>query len=157
MSNYENNGNENWYYNSGYYPQSSDQTPSEYDWSQCQVPPPYPNFSVPPPNYTDAMSGYTYPPPPSQVDYNYYNCTTSNNANIYPYYGVPQNVASYSTTSYSSTSYSSSTVYDYSQELESYKIEQNQEKPSEYKCQSTYTTKYNRKSVSEENKNTERR
>ncbi|KAI4457702.1 ribonuclease iii [Holotrichia oblita] len=105
------------------------------------------------------MNGYTYPPPPSQVDYNYYhNCTTNNNTNMYPYYSVPQSASSYSTTSYSSTSYTGSTVYDYSQELESYKIEQNQDKPSEYNCQSTYTTKYNdRQSTAEESKNNERR
>ncbi|GJQ74766.1 drosha [Trypoxylus dichotomus] len=148
MSNYESNGNGNWYYNGSYYPpHPTEQPPSEYEWGQCQVPPPYPNFSVPPPNYSDNTSGYSYPPPTNNVDYNYYqHYNGSSNSNTYPYYNMPQDTSNYAT-------YSSSGVYDYSQELDKYKTEQSQEKPTENDVQNNYDSKYSdRQSRSHESK-----
>lgn len=150
MSNYENSGNGNWYYNGSYYPpHGSEPPPSEYEWNQYQVPP-YPNFSVPPPNYNEMVNGYSYPPPSNQVDFNYYPNYNSNNANAYPYYNTPQTMSNYA-------SYPNSNVYDYSQELESYKTEQNQEKPSANNSHSSYNHKYDQPSRNQESRKSMRR
>lgn len=139
----DNSDNNQWYYNGAYYPPppASEQPPPDYEWSQwvhqaCQ------NFSVPPPNYTP------YPTAQSQTNYDYsyaanYDTTYPSYSNVPP---VPPTYTDYAN--------SAPAPYDYSKELESYKLQQNRDKPSGSESQKTYTESYTGKEGSKEPKDT---